>query len=172
MGIETVKKNNILYLTHICERTESKVTFLNQPDDNSISFITKQLKEFRLQVQNLENSTGHNAGLFQERSQKSDKERHELKENIQSSFSNISLENHLPRHSIAILNRNVLNLNNNDLYYETISSNDGKLETVFQLKDIPRLEELPTFSFEVEYKHMELMKKIDLFKEGFKLPDK
>ncbi|MBW0460931.1 hypothetical protein O181_000646 [Austropuccinia psidii MF-1] len=50
IGLENVNKENILSLTHICERTESKVTFLNQPDDNSISFITKQLKYLRIQV--------------------------------------------------------------------------------------------------------------------------
>ncbi|MBW0587777.1 hypothetical protein O181_127492 [Austropuccinia psidii MF-1] len=55
IGLENVNKDNIFSLTHICERIESKVTSLNQPDNNSISFITKQLKELRIQAQNLEN---------------------------------------------------------------------------------------------------------------------
>ncbi|MBW0497276.1 hypothetical protein O181_036991 [Austropuccinia psidii MF-1] len=55
IGLENVNKDNILSLTHICERIESKVTFLNQPHDNSISFLTKKLKDLRIQVQNLEN---------------------------------------------------------------------------------------------------------------------
>ncbi|MBW0541865.1 hypothetical protein O181_081580 [Austropuccinia psidii MF-1] len=60
IGLENVNKDNILSLAQICARIESKVTLLNQPDDNSISFITRQLKELRIQIQKLENSTGHN----------------------------------------------------------------------------------------------------------------
>ncbi|MBW0565309.1 hypothetical protein O181_105024 [Austropuccinia psidii MF-1] len=98
VGLENVNKYNILSLTQICARIESKVTLLNQPDDNSISFITRKLKELRIQVQNLENSTGNKAALFPEQLEKSDKERLELKEDIQSSINNISLKNELPRH--------------------------------------------------------------------------
>ncbi|MBW0593279.1 hypothetical protein O181_132994 [Austropuccinia psidii MF-1] len=72
---ESDKKENILSLIQICARIESKVTLLNQPDDNSISFITKQLRELRINVQNLENSTSQNAALFQEQLEKSDKAR-------------------------------------------------------------------------------------------------
>ncbi|MBW0589667.1 hypothetical protein O181_129382 [Austropuccinia psidii MF-1] len=75
VGLENVNKDNILSLAQICARIESKFTLLNQPDDNSISFITRQLKELRIQVQNLENSTGLNAALFQEQLEESDKER-------------------------------------------------------------------------------------------------
>ncbi|MBW0581800.1 hypothetical protein O181_121515, partial [Austropuccinia psidii MF-1] len=93
-------------------KIESKVTLLNQPDDNSISFITRQSKELRIQVQNLENSTGHNAALFQEKLEESGKSRLELKEDIRSSINNISLKNAFPRQSTSIFDRNVLNLNN------------------------------------------------------------
>ncbi|MBW0572367.1 hypothetical protein O181_112082 [Austropuccinia psidii MF-1] len=131
VGLESVNRDNILSLTQICARIESKVTLLNQPDDNSISFITGQLRELKLQVQNLENSTGHNAALFQEQLEKSDKARLELKEDIQSSINNISLKNELPRQSTPILDRNVLN----DLHH-TISSNE--VETACNFKDIPK----------------------------------
>ncbi|MBW0584852.1 hypothetical protein O181_124567 [Austropuccinia psidii MF-1] len=83
IGLENTNKDNILSLMQICARIESKVTLLNQPDDKSISFITRKLKELRIQVQNLENSTGHNAALLQEKLEKSDKARLELKEDIQ-----------------------------------------------------------------------------------------
>ena len=92
IGLENVNKDNILSLMQICEIIESKVTLLNQLDDNSISFITRQLKELRIQVQNLENSACHNAAVFQEQLEKSDKARLELKEDIQSSINNISLK--------------------------------------------------------------------------------
>ncbi|MBW0562204.1 hypothetical protein O181_101919, partial [Austropuccinia psidii MF-1] len=98
LGLESVNKDNIVSLTQICARIESKVTVLNQQYDNYVSFITRQLKELRIQVQNLENSTGHNAALFQEQLEKSDKARLELKEDIQSSINNISLNNELPLH--------------------------------------------------------------------------
>ncbi|MBW0551305.1 hypothetical protein O181_091020 [Austropuccinia psidii MF-1] len=99
---------------------------------------------------------------------KSDKERLELKEEIQSSINNPSLKNNLPRQSTPILDRNLLNLNN-DLHH-TISSN-AEVENSRNFKDIPRLEEWPTFSGEVEYKHMELMKAIDMLKEDFNITD-
>ncbi|MBW0590930.1 hypothetical protein O181_130645 [Austropuccinia psidii MF-1] len=88
-------------------------------------------------------STGHNAALFQEQLEKGDKTRIELKEDIQSSINNISLRIDFPRHSTPIHHRNVLNLNN-DLHH-TISSN-AEVETACNFKDIPRLEEWPTFS--------------------------
>ncbi|MBW0575404.1 hypothetical protein O181_115119 [Austropuccinia psidii MF-1] len=121
IGLENFNKDNILSLMQICARIESKVTLLNQPDDNSVSFITRQLKELRIQVQNLKNSTGHKVALFQEKLEKGDKARLELKEDIQSSINNISLKNDLQRHSTPILERNVLNLDN-DLHH-TASSN-------------------------------------------------
>ncbi|MBW0589306.1 hypothetical protein O181_129021, partial [Austropuccinia psidii MF-1] len=102
-----------------------------------------QLKELRIQVQNLENSTGHDAALFQEQLDKSDKARLELKEDIQSSINNISLKNKFPRQSTPILDRNVLNVNN-DLHHTVSSSAD--VETACNSKDIPRLEEWPIFS--------------------------
>ncbi|MBW0581996.1 hypothetical protein O181_121711, partial [Austropuccinia psidii MF-1] len=131
-------------------------------------FSKKQLKELRIQVQNLENSTGHNEALFQEQLEKSDEARPKLKENIQSSINNISLKNDLPRQSIPMLDRNVLNLNN-DLHH-TISSH-SEVETACNFKDIPRLEEWPTFSGEAEYNHMEFMKTIYIFKEDFNIPE-
>ncbi|MBW0516261.1 hypothetical protein O181_055976 [Austropuccinia psidii MF-1] len=126
IGLENINKDNIMLLMPIFARIESKVTLLNPPDDNSISYITRQLKQLRIQVQNLENSTGHNAALFQEQLVKSDKERLQLKEDIQSSINNISLKNESPRQSTPILDRNVRNVNN-DLH-NTVSIN-AEVET-------------------------------------------
>ncbi|MBW0580115.1 hypothetical protein O181_119830 [Austropuccinia psidii MF-1] len=134
MGLENLNKDNILSLTHICERIESKVTFLNQQDDNSISFITNKLKDLRMQVQKLENSTGQDAAHFQEQLEKSDKERLKFEEDIQSSINNISLKNELPRLSTPICDRNVFNLNN-DLHH-TITRNSD-VENAFNFKKIP-----------------------------------
>ncbi|MBW0580403.1 hypothetical protein O181_120118 [Austropuccinia psidii MF-1] len=38
-------------------------------------------------------------------------------------------------------------------------------------KDIPKLEEWPTFFSEVEYNHIEFIRKIDLLQEDFHIPD-
>ncbi|MBW0581247.1 hypothetical protein O181_120962, partial [Austropuccinia psidii MF-1] len=145
-----------------------KVTLLNQQDDKSISFITRQLKELRIQVQNMEISTGHNASLSQEQLEKNDKATLELKEDMQSSINNISMKNDFPRQSTPILDRNVLNLKN-DLH-NNISIN-AEVGTCCNFKDIPRLEEWPTFSGEGEYNHIEFMKTINMFKEEFNIQD-
>ncbi|MBW0591134.1 hypothetical protein O181_130849 [Austropuccinia psidii MF-1] len=58
---------------------------------------------------------------------------------------------------------------NNDLHHK-IPSN-AEVETACNFKDIPRLEEWPTFSGKGEYNHMEFMKTIDMFKEDFNIPD-
>ncbi|MBW0545008.1 hypothetical protein O181_084723 [Austropuccinia psidii MF-1] len=87
---------------------------------------------------------------------------------MKSSINNISLKNEFPRQSTPILDRNVLNFNN-DLHH-TVSSN-AEVEDACNSKEIPRLEEWPTFSGEGEYNHMEFMKTIDMFKEDFNIPD-
>ncbi|MBW0520674.1 hypothetical protein O181_060389 [Austropuccinia psidii MF-1] len=86
---------------------------------------------------------------------------------MQSSINNISLKNELPRHSTPIIDRNVLNLNN-DLHH-TISDN-AEVETACNFKELPKLEEWPTFSGGGEYNHMEFMKTIYMFKEEFNIP--
>ncbi|MBW0585290.1 hypothetical protein O181_125005 [Austropuccinia psidii MF-1] len=48
IGLENVNKDNLLSLAQICSRIESKVTLLNQPDEKSSSFITRQSKELRI----------------------------------------------------------------------------------------------------------------------------
>ncbi|MBW0547834.1 hypothetical protein O181_087549 [Austropuccinia psidii MF-1] len=126
------------------------------------------LKELRIQVKNLEHSNNHHATPFRRQFEKSDKARLQLKEDIKSSINNIQLKNELQIQSTQILDRNVFNLNN-DLHHK-ISSN-AELKTSYNFKDIPRLEEWPTFHGEREYNHMEFMKAIDMFKEDFNIPD-
>ncbi|MBW0575551.1 hypothetical protein O181_115266 [Austropuccinia psidii MF-1] len=100
--------------------------------------------------------------------EKSDKANLELKEDIQSCINNMSLKNCFTRQFTPILDRNVLNLNN--ALHHTISSN-AEVETACNFKDIPKLEEWPTFIGEGEYNYMEFMKKIHMFKEDFNIPD-
>ncbi|MBW0551934.1 hypothetical protein O181_091649 [Austropuccinia psidii MF-1] len=44
-------------------------------------------------------------------------------------------------------------------------------ENVISAKDIPKLEEWPTFSGEGEYNHIELIRTIDMLQEGFHITD-
>ncbi|MBW0567794.1 hypothetical protein O181_107509 [Austropuccinia psidii MF-1] len=50
-------------------------------------------------------------------------------------------------------------------------TSNADVDTACNFKDIPRLEEWPTFSDEGGYNHMEFMKTIDIFKEEFNIPD-
>ncbi|MBW0521040.1 hypothetical protein O181_060755 [Austropuccinia psidii MF-1] len=45
-----------------------------------------------------------------------------------------------------------------------------EMEPAFNFKEITRLEELPTFSSEGEYNHMEFMKPIDILTEDINIP--
>ncbi|MBW0513462.1 hypothetical protein O181_053177 [Austropuccinia psidii MF-1] len=90
--------------------------------DRKNELLSSKIERLKNTSTNLEHSTGHNAALFQEKLEKIDKVRLEFKDDIQSSIKNISPKNELPRQSTPILDRNVLNLNN-DLYH-TISSNE------------------------------------------------
>ncbi|MBW0561614.1 hypothetical protein O181_101329 [Austropuccinia psidii MF-1] len=44
-------------------------------------------------------------------------------------------------------------------------------ENVIFVKDIPELEEWPTFSGEGQYNHIEFIRTIDMFQEDFHIPD-
>ncbi|MBW0564964.1 hypothetical protein O181_104679 [Austropuccinia psidii MF-1] len=44
-------------------------------------------------------------------------------------------------------------------------------ENVISANDIPKMEEWPTFSGEVEYNHIELIRTIDMLQEDFHIPD-
>ncbi|MBW0578791.1 hypothetical protein O181_118506 [Austropuccinia psidii MF-1] len=44
-------------------------------------------------------------------------------------------------------------------------------ENVVSIKDIPKLEEWPTFSGEGEYNHIEFIRTIDMLQEDFHIPD-
>ncbi|MBW0548847.1 hypothetical protein O181_088562, partial [Austropuccinia psidii MF-1] len=58
IGLENINKDNILSLMQICARIESKITLLNQPDDNSVSFIARQLKELKYKFKNWKTQLG------------------------------------------------------------------------------------------------------------------
>ncbi|MBW0469098.1 hypothetical protein O181_008813 [Austropuccinia psidii MF-1] len=69
----------------------------------------------------------------------------------------------MPRHSTP-LNEGKLSVK------ESLTTYLG--ENVISANDIPKLEEWPAFSGEGEYKHIELIRTIDMFQEAFHIPDK
>ncbi|MBW0579461.1 hypothetical protein O181_119176 [Austropuccinia psidii MF-1] len=80
--------------------------------------------------------------------------------NVEQSHKNY--EPHIPRHSTPLT--------------EEKPSVKGSLtpllvENVTSAKDIPKLEEWPTFSGEGEYNHIEFFRTIDMLQEDFNIPD-
>ncbi|MBW0463279.1 hypothetical protein O181_002994 [Austropuccinia psidii MF-1] len=128
----------------------------------------EKFKDLRIKVQNLDCSTTNILAVFQEKLEKHDKERLQLKEDIHSNIYKISFKNELQRKSTPILNINVLNWNN-DLNH-TISKN-AEVEIALNTKDIPCLEEWLTSSGEGKYNHMEFMREIYILKEYFNIQE-
>ncbi|MBW0517232.1 hypothetical protein O181_056947 [Austropuccinia psidii MF-1] len=69
---------------------------------------------------------------------------------------------HMPRHSIPLPEEKCS-------VKESLTPFLG--ENVISVKDIPKLEEWPTFSSEGEYSHIEFIRPIDMLQEDFNLPD-
>ncbi|MBW0528240.1 hypothetical protein O181_067955 [Austropuccinia psidii MF-1] len=68
----------------------------------------------------------------------------------------------MPRHSTALTEEKLS-------VKESVTPFVG--ENVISEKDIPKLEEFPTFSGEGEYNHIEFMRTIDMLQEYFHIPD-
>ncbi|MBW0574071.1 hypothetical protein O181_113786 [Austropuccinia psidii MF-1] len=105
-----------------------------------------------------------NTNQFATHLAKSDSERQKLKnkliENVEKIHKNY--EPHMPRHSEPLT--------------EERFSVKGSLtpflgESPICAKDIPKLEEWPTFSGEGEYNHIEFIRTIDIFQEYFHIPE-
>ncbi|MBW0565008.1 hypothetical protein O181_104723 [Austropuccinia psidii MF-1] len=96
----------------------------------------------------------------------SDSERKKLKEEIIAKVEQIHKDYesnpHMPRHSTFLTE-------------EKLSVKDSLTpflgENVISAKDIPKLEEWPTFSGEGEYNHIEFIRTIDMLQEDFHIPD-
>ncbi|MBW0571285.1 hypothetical protein O181_111000 [Austropuccinia psidii MF-1] len=115
----------------------------------------------------IENHTveiSENTNQFATHLAKSDSERQKLKDEIIANVEQIhkNYEPHMPRHSTPLT--------------EEKRSVKGSLtpllgENVISAKDIPKLEEWPTFSGEGEYSHIEFIRTIDMVQEDFNIPD-
>ncbi|MBW0514515.1 hypothetical protein O181_054230 [Austropuccinia psidii MF-1] len=129
-------------------------------EDLSILNINDQLRILKDHVLEI----SKNINQFATHLAKSDSERQKLENEIIANIEKINknYEPHMPRHSKPLT--------------EEKPSVKGSLtpflgENVISEKDIPKLKEWPTFSGEGEYKHIELIRTIDMLQEDFHIPD-
>ncbi|MBW0563582.1 hypothetical protein O181_103297 [Austropuccinia psidii MF-1] len=148
-------------ITNTCGRIESKCQVQNdEMEDLSILNINYQLRILKDHVLEITKNTNQ----FATHLVKSDSERQKLQNEIITNVEKIrkNYEPHMPRHST--------------LFIEEKISVKGSLtpflgENVISEKDIPKLEEWPTFFGEGEYNHIELIRTIDMLQKDFYIPD-
>ncbi|MBW0568975.1 hypothetical protein O181_108690 [Austropuccinia psidii MF-1] len=148
-------------ITNTCDRIESKCQVQNdEMEDISILNINDQLRILKDHVLEITKNTNQ----FATHLAKSDSERQKLKNEIIANVEQIhkNYEPHMPRNSTP--------------FTEEKLSIKGSLspflgENVISAKDIPKLEEGPTFSGEGKYNHIEFIRTIDMLQEEFQIPD-
>ncbi|MBW0581021.1 hypothetical protein O181_120736 [Austropuccinia psidii MF-1] len=144
-----------------CDRIESKCQVQNdEMEDLSIFNINYQLKILKYHILEISENTNQ----FATHLAKINNERKKLKDEIIANVEQIhkNYEPHMPRHSTPLTEERI--------------SVKGSLtpllgENVISAKDIPKLEEWPTFSGEGEYNHIEFIRTIDMLQEDFNIPD-
>ncbi|MBW0553124.1 hypothetical protein O181_092839 [Austropuccinia psidii MF-1] len=144
-----------------CNRIESTCQVQNdEMEDLSIFEMNDKLKTLKDHVLEIVENTNQ----FATQLAKSDSERQKLKNGIIKNVEKIhkNYEPHMPRHSTPLTEEKL--------------SVKGSLtpflgENVISAKDIPKLEEWPTFSGEGEYNHIEFIRIIDMLQDDFHIPD-
>ncbi|MBW0577165.1 hypothetical protein O181_116880 [Austropuccinia psidii MF-1] len=149
-------------ITNTCDRIESKCQVQNDEMQSiSILKINDQLGILKDHVLEIKKNTNQ----FATHLEKSDSERHNLKNEIIANVEQIhkKYEPHMPSHSTP--------------FTEEKLSVKGSLtpflgESFICAKDIPKLEEWPKFPGEGEYNHIEFIRTIDMLQEYFHIPVK
>ncbi|MBW0518524.1 hypothetical protein O181_058239 [Austropuccinia psidii MF-1] len=148
-------------ITNTCDRIESKCQVQNdEMEDLSILNINDQLRILKYHVLEVTKKTNQ----YVTHVAKGDSERKKLNNEIIVNVDQIhkNCEPHMTRHSTP--------------FNEEKHSVKGSLtpllgENVISAKDIPKLEEWPTFSGERKYNHIEFIRTIDMLQEDFHIPD-
>ncbi|MBW0579984.1 hypothetical protein O181_119699 [Austropuccinia psidii MF-1] len=129
-------------------------------EDPSIFNINEQLKILKHHILEISENTNQ----FATHLAKTDSQRQKFKDEIIANVEQIhkNYEPHIPRHSTPLI--------------EETPSVKGSLtpllgENAISEKDIPKLEEWPTFSGEGEYNHIELIRTIDMLQADFNISD-
>ncbi|MBW0539123.1 hypothetical protein O181_078838 [Austropuccinia psidii MF-1] len=150
------------FITNTCDIIESKCQVqCYEIRDISISHITEQLTILRHQALEIIKNTNQFATHLEKSASERQKLQNEIIANVEQIHKNY--EQHMPRHSTSLT--------------EEKHSVKGSLtsflgENAIPARNIPKLEEWPTFSGEVEYNHIELIRTIYMFQEYFHIPDK
>ncbi|MBW0514862.1 hypothetical protein O181_054577 [Austropuccinia psidii MF-1] len=148
-------------ITNTCDRIESKCQAQDdEMEDLSTSKIYDQLRILKDHVLEITKNTNQ----FATHLAKSDSERQKLTNEIIENVEQIhkTYEPHIPRHSTPLTKEKFSVKGSLTPFLE---------ENVISAKDIPKLEEWPTFSGEGEYNHIEFIETIDIFQEDFHMPD-
>ncbi|MBW0572190.1 hypothetical protein O181_111905, partial [Austropuccinia psidii MF-1] len=146
-------------IINACSRIESTCQIQNDEMEDLFS-MNDQLKILKDHVLEIVENTNQ----FATHLAKSDSERQKLKNEIIANVEQIhkNYVPHMPRHSTPLT--------------EEKRSVKGRFtpllgENVVSVKDIPKLEEWPTFSGEGEYNRIEFISTIDMLQEDFNIPD-
>ncbi|MBW0575809.1 hypothetical protein O181_115524 [Austropuccinia psidii MF-1] len=148
-------------IINTCNRIDSRCQVQNdEMEDLSIFKMNDQLKIPKNHVLEIVENTNQ----FATHLAKSDSERQKLKNEISANVEQIhkNYMPHMPRNSTPLTEEKL--------------SVKGSLtpflgENVIYAKDIPKLEEWPTFSGEGEYNYIEFIRTIDMLQEDFHIPD-
>ncbi|MBW0576559.1 hypothetical protein O181_116274 [Austropuccinia psidii MF-1] len=148
-------------IINACSRIESTCQIQNdEMEDLSIFKMNDQLKTLQDHVLKIVENTNQ----FATHLAKSDSERQKLKNEIIANVEQIhkNYEPHMPRHSTPLTEEK-----------RSVKGSFTPLlgENIVSVKDIPKLEEWPTFSGEGEYSHIEFIRTIDMLQEDFNIPD-
>ncbi|MBW0535370.1 hypothetical protein O181_075085 [Austropuccinia psidii MF-1] len=129
-------------------------------EDISVLNINDQLRILKDHVLEI----SRNINQFSTHLEKSDSERQKLKneiiENVEQIYKNY--EPHMPSHSMPLTEEKLS-------VKKSLTPFLG--DNVISAKDVPKLEEWPTFSGEGEFNQIEFIRTIDMFQEDFHLPD-
>ncbi|MBW0527154.1 hypothetical protein O181_066869 [Austropuccinia psidii MF-1] len=148
-------------IINTCYRIESKCQVQNDEMEYLFIFnINEQLKIIKDHILEISNNTNQ----FSTHLAKSDSERQKLKDEIIANVEQIhkNYEQHIPRHSTPLTE---------EKRFVKESLTTLLRESVISSKDIPKLEEWPTFSGEGEYNHIESIRTIDMLQKDFNIPD-
>ncbi|MBW0503656.1 hypothetical protein O181_043371 [Austropuccinia psidii MF-1] len=148
-------------ITNTCDRVESKCQVQNdEMKDCSISNINYQLRILKHHALEIIKNINQFATHLAKSDSEMQKLNNEIIENVEQIHKNY--EPHMPRNSTPLT--------------EGKSSVKESLTTFLganpiYAKDIPKMEEWPTFSGEAENNHIEFIRNIDMLQEDFHIPD-
>ncbi|MBW0495609.1 hypothetical protein O181_035324 [Austropuccinia psidii MF-1] len=175
-NINDLKKNNqnsaqfhkskiakLKLISNTCDRIESKYQVQDdEMEDISTKTINDQLKIRKYYVLTVVNNTNQFAIHLERSDSERQKLKYEILAHVEKIHKSYEPNPHMPRHSTP-LTEEKLSVKG--------SPNPFLGENSISTKDIPKLEEWPTFSSEGEYNHIEFIRTIYMSQEDFNIPE-